>query len=215
MLDNIIEIEEGNVPELVKDLAYHDAKDGSALIKKCDSGCNLAIYKTLADIPMGYIEGAAFIATLAAVHALEKSMDDIKIQWPTTIMHAGSELADVSVAAGFKGGLFAVVSLEFKQDLTEEQIDAVVSSVVAELANWRQDVVDKKILVGPVSQCLSEYFDYIPELGHEALVQTPEGKLIFAGTFGGLDVWGHAIVVDGQNNEKSIAPGEAILVYTD
>ena len=215
MLDNIIEIEEGNVEELAKDLAYHDAKDGSSLVKITNNGCELAIFKALSEIPMGYIEGAAFVATLACVHALQKSIDSIEIKWPTTIMHQKSELAQVSVSAGFKNGLFAVITVEFVQKITEDQIDLLVTTVVDELEKWREDVVAKKILAGPVSQCLSEYFDYIPELGHETLVQNPDGKLVFAGTFAGLDVWGHALVVDENNNERSYAPGEAMLISTD
>ncbi len=215
MLENIMQIEKGDVSELVKDLAYHDAKDGSALVKKTKTGCQLALFKTLHDVPMGYIEGAAFIATLACVHALEKSISNIKIKWPTSIMHNGNELALISLSAGFKAGLFAVVTIDFTEQLNDDQIDEVVDCVYKELDQWRMDVIDKKILAGPVSQCLSEYFDYIPELGLGTLVQTPEGKLVYAGVFGGLDVWGHAIVVDDNNNEKSFTPGEVVLICTE
>ncbi len=215
MLDTIMEIEEGNVSELTKDLAYQGAQDKSALLLRKDGKTELSVYKTLNDIPMGYIEGASFIATLACVHALEATRSDIHIQWPCRLMQAGSPLGEISVSAGFKGGLFAVVSFAFGDLLSDTEIDNILLRVSDELEAWRQGVVDKKILAGPVSQCLNEYFDYVKELGKDTLVQTPEGKLIHVGYFGGLDVWGHAIVVDENEKEKSFAPGEAILICTE
>ncbi len=215
MLDTIMVVDEGDVFDLMKDLAYQGAQDGATLLCRDDECCRLSIFKKLHDVPMGYIEGAAFIATLAAAHGMEKSYEEIHIEWPFTIKRAGQKVCTLSTSAGFQGGLFSVVNLEFTSDISEDALDMVVTQVVEELEKWREDVVNKKILAGPVSQCLSEYFDYIPELGKDTLVQTPEGKLIHVGYFGGLDVWGHAIIVDDQEKEKSFAPGEVILIPTE
>ena len=212
MLDNIIQIEEGNISELTKDLAYHNAQDGSSIVMVRDSGVEIGIFKKLDGVPMGYIEGVGFITTLACAHALEKSFEDVHIEWPFSVYSGSERLSTIAASAGFQNGLFASITIAFDTKISEQTIDSLVESVIAELEQWRADVVDKKILAGPVSQCLSEYFDYVRELGHETLVQTPEGKLIYAGSFGGLDVWGHAIVVDSEENEKSFAPGEVILI---
>ncbi len=215
MVDNIIQIQEGNVSELTKDLAYHGAKDGSALLKRSDDKTELSIYKVLNGIPMGYIEGASFIATLAAVHVFEGKLEDIHITWPWTVKSNDEDICQISTSAGFKGELFAVISFVISADVSDDLIELLVDGVCRELESWRQAVCDKLILAGPVSQCLSEYFDYIHELGKSTLVQNPDGKLIYTGEFGGLDVWGHAIVVGEGNVEKTFAPNEAILICTE
>ena len=89
-------------------------------------------------------------------------------------------------------------------ELARELRDAMAARVDAWAAAMRRYPAG----MGPMAPVLSEYFDMVPMLGHQVAVVAPTGHVMDTGTFGGLDIWGRAVVVTPAG-EKTF-PSEAV-----
>lgn len=75
-----------------------------------------------------------------------------------------------------------------------KRVDAYATSVKA-----------GRTAAGPMAPILSEYFDMIPMLGKYVVALKSDGAPAMVGTFGGIDTWGRAILVDDQGKEHAFA----------
>ena len=82
--------------------------------------------------------------------------------------------------------------------------DAMVTRVDA----WAARMASMPVGMGPMAPVLNEYFDMVPMLGHQVAVLGPNGRAIDTGTFGGLDIWGRAVVVTPTGEQTF--PAEAV-----
>lgn len=75
-----------------------------------------------------------------------------------------------------------------------ELAESLRASIAARVGAWAADVRAGRAQAGPLAPVLDEYFDACPLLGHQVRVLSPEGALMGAGVFAGLDCWGRATV---------------------
>lgn len=93
----------------------------------------------------------------------------------------------------------------------EELARALRDHIVARVDAWEAAVRGGRGAAGPLAPILSEYFDHIPLLGHEAEAVLPDGRACARGTFCGLDVWGRAELRLADGREVDFASERASL----
>lgn len=93
----------------------------------------------------------------------------------------------------------------------EELVRALRDHIVARVDAWEAAVRGGRVAAGPLAPILSEYFDHIPLLGHEAEAVLPDGRACARGTFCGLDVWGRAELRLADGREVDFASEQASL----
>ena len=93
----------------------------------------------------------------------------------------------------------------------EELARALRDHIVARVDAWEAAVRGGRGAAGPLAPILSEYFDHIPLLGHEAEAVLPDGRACARGTFCGLDVWGRAELRLADGREVDFASEQASL----
>lgn len=93
----------------------------------------------------------------------------------------------------------------------EELARALRDHIVARVDAWEAAVRGGRGAAGPLAPILSEYFDHIPLLGHEAEAVLPDGRVCARGTFCGLDVWGRAELRLADGREVDFASEQASL----
>lgn len=93
----------------------------------------------------------------------------------------------------------------------EELARALRDHIVARVDAWEAAVRGGRAAAGPLAPILSEYFDHIPLLGHEAEAVLPDGRACARGTFCGLDVWGRAELRLADGREVDFASEQASL----
>lgn len=158
----------------------------------------------------GADEGAAFDRKLAGILVEAKA----SAEGPFAVVGLGVNLRplDVEESGSANPHALAPISLDEltggevleMQELACELRDAMVARVDAWAAAMRRYPAG----MGPMAPVLSEYFDMVPMLGHQVAVIAPTGHVMDTGTFGGLDVWGRAVVVTPAG-EKTF-PSEAV-----
>ncbi len=85
---------------------------------------------------------------------------------------------------------------------------ALRDAMVARVDAWAARMASMPVGMGPMAPILNEYFDMVPMLGHQVAVLGPNGRAIDTGTFGGLDIWGRAVVVTPTGEQTF--PAEAV-----
>ena len=207
---NILDNE--NTSEVAKEAAYSGVEAGTCYLVNTDEGFELSVV-VRPDVPMGFMEGIGFVATMACVHGFEKqSFRDLKVFWPFTIMKDLMNFARVECRAGYADGMFAVVTVYCNQEYNEYIGRALIKEILKDVASWEEDIKAKKINAGPAAGVISEYFDYTHLLGENVAIASDAGRIVCAGTFGGLDVWGRACIVleDGSEVDFSHRQGNVI-----
>ncbi len=72
--------------------------------------------------------------------------------------------------------------------------ESLRASIAGRVEAWADSVRAGRAQAGPLAPVLDEYFDACPLLGRQVRVLSPEGALMGAGVFAGLDCWGRATV---------------------
>ncbi|WP_307738904.1 biotin--[acetyl-CoA-carboxylase] ligase [uncultured Parolsenella sp.] len=93
----------------------------------------------------------------------------------------------------------------------DELAEALRRGIVARVDAWSAAYAEGRAAAGPLAPILSEYFDEIPLLGHEAEAVLPDGRVCARGEFAGLDVWGRATLRLADGRELDFASEQASL----
>ena len=154
-------------------------------------------------VPMGFIDGAVFVASLGAAESL-----GAHVAWPNAVVDAdGAELVRVTCRAGYDDeGIYVTCELD-----GDAATDAVVDAVVARVDAWG-DAVAAGSKAGPLAVVLEEYFDACLLMGRAVRVVRRDGSVACEGTLAGMDIWGRVTVKLDDGREVEIAPGQASVV---
>ena len=82
---------------------------------------------------------------------------------------------------------------------------------MATVGSWAENVKAGRAAAGPLAPILNEYFERVTLLGQTVDVVYPNGNVAYTAHFGGVDVWGRAIIVDGEGKETAITPEQASI----
>ncbi len=154
-------------------------------------------------VPMGFIDGTVFVASLGAAEAL-----GAHVAWPCSVVDGeGSELVRVSCRAGYDDeGIYVTCEIE-----GEAASDAVADAVVARVDAWGESVAAGS-KAGPLAAVLEEYFDACLLMGKPVRVVRRDGSVACEGTLAGMDIWGRVTVKLDDGREVEVAPGQASVV---
>ena len=93
----------------------------------------------------------------------------------------------------------------------DELAEALRRGIMARVGAWSAAYAEGRAAAGPLAPILSEYFDEILLLGHEAEAVLPDGRVCARGEFVGLDVWGRATLRLADGRELDFASEQASL----
>lgn len=173
-------------------------------------------------VSMPYVPAVPYVVALGVCQFLRAADEDFGIYWPYDICYKDQVVASIKATAGYHEGMFAVVSVvadakalnsvfgvaESKELLAKKVSELVVQSV----GTWEQQVKHARSFAGPIALILSDYFDVVPLLGQQVNKVYPNGNVALTARFGGIDVWGHAILVDENGKEILVSEDEASVV---
>lgn len=173
-------------------------------------------------VSMPYVPAVPYVAALGVCQFLRAADESFGICWPYDICYKDQVVASIKATAGYQEGMFAVVSVvadsealcsvfdvtDNKELLAKKVSELVVQSVSA----WEQQVKRARSFAGPIALILSDYFDMVPLLGQQVNKVYPSGNVALTARFGGIDVWGHAILVDQDGKEILVSEEEASVV---
>ena len=173
-------------------------------------------------VSMPYVPAVPYVAALGVCQFLRAADESFGICWPYDICYKDQVVASIKATAGYQEGMFAVVSVvadsealcsvfdvtDNKELLAKKVSELVVQSVSA----WEQQVKRARSFAGPIALILSDYFDMVPLLGQQVNKVYPSGNVALTARFGGIDVWGHAILVDQDGKEILVSEDEASVV---
>ena len=173
-------------------------------------------------VSMPYVPAVPYVVALGVCQFLRAADESFGICWPYDICYKDQVVASIKATAGYQEGMFAVVSvvadakalsLAFDVvDNTELLAKRVSELVVQSVGAWEQQVKRVKSFAGPIALILSDYFDMVPLLGQQVNKVYPSGNVALTARFGGIDVWGHAILVDEDGKEILVSEDEASVV---
>ena len=173
-------------------------------------------------VSMPYVPAVPYVVALGVCQFLRAADEDFGICWPYDICYKDQVVASIKATAGYQEGMFAVVSvvadakalsLAFDvADNTELLAKRVSELVVHSVSVWEQQVKRARSFAGPIALILSDYFDMVPLLGQQVNKVYPSGNVALTARFGGIDVWGHAILVDEDGKEILVSEDEASVV---
>lgn len=173
-------------------------------------------------VSMPYVPAVPYVVALGVCQFLRAADDSFGIYWPYDICYKDQVVASIKATAGYQEGMFAVVSvvadakalsLAFDvTDNTELLAKKVSELVVQSVSAWEQQVKRARSFAGPIALILSDYFDMVPLLGQQVNKIYPSGNVALTARFGGIDVWGHAILVDEDGKEILVSEEEASVV---
>ena len=173
-------------------------------------------------VSMPYVPAVPYVVALGVCQFLRAADESFGICWPYDICYKDQVVASIKATAGYQEGMFAVVSvvadakalsLAFDVvDNTELLAKRVSELVVQSVGAWEQQVKRVKSFAGPIALILSDYFDMVPLLGQQVNKVYPSGNVAQTARFGGIDVWGHAILVDEDGKEILVSEDEASVV---
>lgn len=173
-------------------------------------------------VSMPYVPAVPYVVALGVCQFLRAADDNFGICWPYDICYKDQVVASIKATAGYQEGMFAVVSVvadtkalssvfdvaENKELLAKKVSELIVQSV----GTWEQQVKHAQSFAGPIALILSDYFDMVPLLGQQVNKVYPNGNVALTARFGGIDVWGHAILVDENGKEILVSEDEASVV---
>ncbi len=173
-------------------------------------------------VSMPYVPAVPYVVALGVCQFLRAADEGFGICWPYDICYKDQVIASIKATAGYQEGMFAVVSvvadakalsLAFDvADNTELLAKKVSELVVQSVSAWEQQVKRARSFAGPIALILSDYFDMVPLLGQQVNKVYPSGNVALTARFGGIDVWGHAILVDEDGKEILVSEDEASVV---
>ena len=173
-------------------------------------------------VSMPYVPAVPYVVALGLCQFLRAQDESFGIRWPYDICYKDQVVASIKATAGYQEGMFAVVSvvadakalsLAFDvADNTELLAKKVSELVVQSVSAWEQQVKRARSFAGPIALILSDYFDMVPLLGQQVNKVYPSGNVALTARFGGIDVWGHAILVDEDGKEILVSEDEASVV---
>ncbi len=173
-------------------------------------------------VSMPYVPAVPYVVALGLCQFLRTSDESFGIRWPYDICYKDQIVASVKATAGYQEGMFVVVSIAADvnalspafnaSDNTELLAKKVSELVVKSVSVWEQQVKRAQSFAGPIALILSDYFDMVPLLGQRVNKVYPSGNVALTARFGGIDVWGHAILVDQDGKEILVSEEEASVV---
>ena len=173
-------------------------------------------------VSMPYVPAVPYVVALGVCQFLRAADEGFGICWPYDICYKDQVVASIKATAGYQEGMFAVVSVTADAkalslafdvaDNTELLAKKVSELVVQSVSAWEQQVKRARSFAGPIALILSDYFDMVPLLGQQVNKVYPSGNVALTARFGGIDVWGHAILVDEDGKEILVSEDEASVV---
>lgn len=173
-------------------------------------------------VSMPYVPAVPYVVALGFCQFLRAADEGFGIRWPYDICYKDQVVASIKVTAGYQEGMFAVVSVAADPKVlssafgvagnTELLAKKVSELVVKSASAWEQQVKRARSFAGPIALILSDYFDMVPLLGQQVNKVYPSGNVALTARFGGIDVWGHAILVDQDGKEILVSEEEASVV---
>ena len=173
-------------------------------------------------VSMPYVPAVPYVVALGVCQFLRAADEGFGICWPYNICYKDQVVASIKATAGYQEGMFAVVSvvadakalgLAFDVAGNTELLAKKVSELVVQsVSAWEQQVKRARSFAGPIALILSDYFDMVPLLGQQVNKVYPSGNVALTARFGGIDVWGHAILVDEDGKEILVSEDEASVV---
>ena len=173
-------------------------------------------------VSMPYVPAVPYVVALGVCQFLRAADEGFGICWPYDICYKDQVVASIKAAAGYQEGMFAVVSivadakaLSLAFDVADnmELLAKKVSELVVQsVSAWEQQAKRARSFAGPIALILSDYFDMVPLLGQQVNKVYPSGNVALTARFGGIDVWGHAILVDEDGKEILVSEDEASVV---
>lgn len=174
------------------------------------------------EVSMPYVPAVPYVVALGVCQFLRAADEGFGICWPYDICYKDQVVASIKATAGYQEGMFAVVSvvadakaLSSAFDVTDNVellANKVSELVVQSVSAWEQQVKRARSFAGPIALILSDYFDMVPLLGQQVNKVYPSGNVALTARFGGIDVWGHAILVDEDGKEILVSEDEASVV---
>ena len=174
------------------------------------------------EVSMPYVPAVPYVVALGVCQFLRGADEGFGICWPYNICYKDQVVALIKATAGYQEGMFAVVSVAADSealcsafdvvDNTELLAKKVSDLVVQSVSVWEQQVKHARSFAGPIALILSDYFDMVPLLGQQVNKVYPNGNVALTARFGGIDVWGHAILVDKDGKEILVSEDEASVV---
>ena len=173
-------------------------------------------------VSMPYVSAVPYVVALGVCQFLCATDDNFGICWPYDICYKDQVVASIKATAGYQEGMFAVVSVAANAEALNSVFDVadnkellakkVSELVVQSVGTWEQQVKHARSFAGPIALILSDYFDMVPLLGQQVNKVYPSGNVALTARFGGIDVWGHAILVDEDGKEILVSEDEASVV---
>ena len=173
-------------------------------------------------VSMPYVPAVPYVVALGLCQFLRAADESFGICWPYDICYKDQVIASIKATAGYQEGMFAVVSIAADPkvlcsafdvaDNTELLAKKVSELVIRSVSVWEQQVKRARSFAGPIALILSDYFDMVPLLGQQVNKVYPSGNVALTARFGGIDVWGHAILVDKDGKEILVSEEEASVV---
>lgn len=173
-------------------------------------------------VSMPYVPAVPYVVALGVCQFLRAADEGFGIRWPYDICYKDQVVASIKATAGYQEGMFAVVSIAANRKALCSAFDAadniellankVSELVVQSISAWEQQVKRARSFAGPIALILSDYFDMVPLLGQQVNKVYPSGNVALTARFGGIDVWGHAILVDEDGKEILVSEDEASVV---
>ena len=174
------------------------------------------------EVSMPYVPAVPYVVALGVCQFLRGADEGFGICWPYNICYKDQVVASIKATAGYQEGMFAVVSVAADSEALCSAFDAVDNTellakkiselVVQSVSIWEQQVKHTRSFAGPIALILSDYFDMVPLLGQQVNKVYPNGNVALTARFGGIDVWGHAILVDQDGKEILVSEDEASVV---
>lgn len=173
-------------------------------------------------VSMPYVPAVPYVVALGICQFLRAADESFGICWPYDICYKDQVITSIKATAGYQEGMFAVVSIAADSGAlssafgiagnTELLAKKVSELVVKSVSVWEQQVKRARSFAGPIALILSDYFDMVPLLGQQVNKVYPSGNIALTARFGGIDVWGHAILVDQDGKEILVSEEEASVV---
>lgn len=173
-------------------------------------------------VSMPYVPAVPYVVALGLCQFLRAADESFGIRWPYDICYKEQVVASIKATAGYQEDMFAVVSIAADPkvlcsafdvaDNTELLAKKVSELMVQSVSVWEQQVKRARSFAGPIALILSDYFDMVPLLGQQVNKVYPSGNVALTARFGGIDVWGHAILVDQDGKEILVSEDEASVV---
>ena len=173
-------------------------------------------------VSMPYVPAVPYVVALGLCQFLRAKDESFGIRWPYDICYKDQVVVSIKATAGYQEGMFAVVSIAADSGVlssafgvagnTELLAKKVSELVVQSVSVWEQQVKRARSFAGPIALILSDYFDLVPLLGQQVNKVYPSGNVALTARFGGIDVWGHAILVDQDGKEILVSEEEASVV---